>query len=185
MTGKRASALYVSTPMPLETFLFEADMYCQMLESKDVALLNAYHIFAYSKDVSPEQYRRISSLVQQVGEAVETLCMLLSDPESLPQSARSYRYLPLVAFQYMNEQVQAILSALAGIRQLHKTSSLQKDRLKLMIHNKLKSLRQDLHEGLEHIRDLRDQALLEEKRKNRSLSGQQPKPFVTPGTIHS
>lgn len=165
-------------PMPLETFLSEAKTYCQTLESKDAALFNAYRIFDHSMDISSEQYRQINSLMQQVGETMEELCLLLSDTESLPQSARSYRYLPLVAFQYMDGQVQAILSALASMHQLHKTSSLQKDRLKLMIHNKLKSLRQDLHKGLGHIQALRDQALLEEKRMNHPPSRKQQNPYA-------
>lgn len=184
MTGKKTSIRHVSTPLPLETFLSEAKTHCQTLASKDADLLNAYRIFAHSIDISPEQYRQINSLMQHVGETMEEMCMLLSNSESLPQSARSYRYLPLVAFQYMDGQVQAILSALASMHQIHKTSSLQKDKLKLVIHNKLKSLRQDLHEGQKLIRNLADQALLEEKRMNRPHSGQQQKPFVIPGISH-
>lgn len=160
-------------------------MYCQTLEGKDGALLNAYRIFAYSMDISAEQYRRIASLLQQISETVEALCLLLSNRESLPQSVRSYHYLSLVAFQYMNEQVQAILSLLASIRQLHKTSSTQKEKLKKALNSKLKSLRQELHEGLGHVQDLADQALLEEKRKKRSSSVQQQKPFAIPGVPHS
>ncbi len=182
MTGKKSFTLRASTPMPLDTFLSEAKTHCQTLESKDAALFNAYRIFAYSMDISTEQHRQINSLIQQVGEAMEELCLLLSDAESLPQSARSYRYLPLVTFQYMHGQVQAILSALASMHQLRKTSSLQKDRLKLVINHKLKALRQDLQEGLRHIRDLADQAQLEEKRMNRLSSTQQQKLFVISGT---
>ncbi|HZO71008.1 MAG TPA: hypothetical protein VFB60_02330 [Ktedonobacteraceae bacterium] len=170
MTGKKASIRHVSTPMSLETFLSETRTHCQTLASKDVDLREAYRIFAHSMDISPEQYRQINTLMQQVGETVEELCLLLSDPESLPQSARSCRYLPLVSFQYMDGQIQTILSTLARMRQLRKTSSLQKDRLKQVMNNKLKSLRQDLQEGLGHIRDMSDQALLEEKRKDRLLS---------------
>src|SRR5689334_2280281 len=107
MTGKKALALHDSTPMSLDIFLFQAKEYCRTLEGKDEALLNAYRIFAYNMDISPEQYKRIGSLIQQVGETVEALCILLSDAESLPQSAQSYHYLPLVTFQYMNEQILA------------------------------------------------------------------------------
>ena len=164
MTGKRAAILRVSTPMSLDTFLSEATTHYQTLESKDAALFNAYRIFAHSMDISPEQYGQINTLIQQVGETVEELCLLLADPGSLPQSARSCRYLPLVTFQYMDEQIQAILSTLARMHQLRKSSSLQKDRLKMVIHHKLKSLRQDLQEGLRHLQDMKDQALLEEKR---------------------
>lgn len=183
MTGKKASMQHVSRPMPLDTFLLQAKMHCQTLESKDAALLHAYRIFASSTDISFEQYRRISSLMQQVGETVEELCLLLSDAESLPQSARSYRYLPLVTFQYIHGQIEAILSALASMRQLRKTPSPQKNRLKLLVHNKLRSLGQDLHEGQRHIRNLTDQALLEEKRVSRLPSRQQQKLFVIPGTL--
>ena len=181
MTGKKASALHNSTPMSLDIFLFQAKEYCRMLEGKDGALLNTYRIFAYSMDISAEQYRRITSLIQQIGETVEALCLLLSNRESLPRSVRSYHYLSLVAFQYMNEQVEAILSLLASIRQLHKTSSAQKDKLKKALHHKLKSLRQDLHEGLGHVQDLADQASLAEKRGKRSSSPPQQKPFAIPG----
>jgi len=170
MTGKKAAIQRVSAPMPLDTFLSEFKARYQILESKDAALFNVYRIFAHSMDISPEQYRLINTLMQQVGEEVEEVCLLLSDSESLPQSARSYRYLPLVSFQYMDGQIQAILSALARMRQLRKTSSLQKDRLKMTLHNKLKSLRQDLQEGLRHLQDMRDQVLLEEKRTDRLLS---------------
>lgn len=181
MPGKQTSTRHVSTSMSLDTFLSEAEKCCQTLESKDAALLNAYRLFTSNMDVSPEQYRQISASVQEVGEVVEALCTLLSVPESLPRSVYAYHYRPLVTFQYMNGQIQAILSSLARMRQLRKTSSPQKDRLSLAINNKLRSLRQDLHEGLKHIRNLADQALLEEKRMNRPPSGQQQKPFVIPG----
>lgn len=184
MPGKQTSIRHVSTPLPLDKFLSSAKNYYQTLEHKDRALLKAYRIFAPDTDISLEQYRQVSSLMQRVGETVEELCMLLSDAELLPPSARSYRYLPLMTFQYMNGQVQAILSSLASMRQLHKTSSFQKNRLKLLIHTKLNSLRQDLHEGLNHLRNLVDQTMLEEKRMNRPPSVQEQKPFVASGISH-
>lgn len=185
MTGKKASAFHDSTPTSLDIFLFRAKEHCRTLEGKDGALLNTYRIFAYNMDISTAQYRRINALMQQVGETVEALCILLSDPESLPQSVRSYHYLPLVTFQYVDEQVQTILSLLTSICQLHKTSSVQKDKLKKVMHNKIKSLRQDLHEGLGHVQDLADQALLAEKRKKRSFSPQPQEPLAFPGVPHS
>ena len=182
MTGKKASAAHHSTPMPLDLFLFKAKRYCQVLQEKDQAVLDAYYVFAHNMDISAERYRRIGTLMQEVGEAVEASCMLLSDTESLPPSVLPYRYLPLVTFQYMSEQIRTILPLISSARRLHKTSSIQKDKLRKEISNKLKPLRQDFQEGLRHVQELADQASLEERRSSRpSCSQQSPKLLVFPG----
>jgi hypothetical protein len=186
MTGKKTSASHHATPMPLDIFLFKAKRHCQVLQEKDQAVLDAYYVFAYSMDVSAERYRRIGALMQEVGEAVEASCILLSDTESLPPSVLPYRYLPLVTFQYMSEQIRTILPLISNARRLCKTSSRQKERLRREISNKLKPLRQDFHEGLRHVQELADQALLEERRMSRpSLSQQPQKLLMFPGIPHT
>lgn len=165
-----------ASPMSLSSFISEVQRYQRVLAAEERLLTAAQQTFAENAYVWSEQCRVAGQVVKVVGEAVQSLYKILANTEKLPRSVVPYRHLPLITFQFMDEQVQEVLPLLSSYRQPGRISMREEERLRKRIAAQLKMLSQDCSEGVRSVEELYKRARQAELNRGRAaLSGSKRK----------
>ena len=79
--------------------------YANILSNAHIPLLNIHEVFEKEIYVWPDQFKKFSTLLQQIKEPIQELCRLLENTTKLPTAVIPHRYPLLMAVQNVEEQV--------------------------------------------------------------------------------
>lgn len=128
--------------MSLNSFKFEARKFLNLLEEDQRKLLGICRVFTEGKPVWPEQCKRAVGFLHKVEELIQEFCILLEDPERIPEDVLPDRYPLLMALQNTSEEIKELVPLINSFRTTGGTSSKRMIKLRQDIQNRFRSLLQ-------------------------------------------
>lgn len=141
-------------PMSLNTFRFEAKKFLNLLEEEQRRLLNTYKIFTERKTIWPDQCERAVILLQHIDGLIEEFCILLEDPEQLPEAVISDRYPLLMTLQNITGEIKELIQLINRFDSINETPAIQTLKHQQTIQNKFRLLLKWLEEVMAMLLEL-------------------------------
>jgi hypothetical protein len=141
-------------PMSLNTFRFEAKRFLNLLEEEQRRLIGTYKVFTEGKAIWPDQCRRAIAFLHKIEVLIEEFCILLEDPEQLPEAVISDRYPLLMTLQNITEEIKELIPLINRFDSTNEFSAKQTVKHQQTIQNKFRLLLKWFEEVMDILPEL-------------------------------